>query len=145
MQRSSILKLDTEKGVLEGHDQCASYLEDQVSHLLLHPAPLDQVARDCLLEEVQPVFSPADNDALFKVPDEEEIKKVLDRSNLLAAPGTDGIPSLLYHECWEIMKTRFTEVVQAIYKGNKPTLSMRTSLMVFGSKPKKLQSIKPGD
>ena len=73
------------------------------------------------------------------------MKKVLNKSNLLAAPGTDGIPSLLYHECWPIMKNRFTEVIQAIFQGSKPSLSQRTSLMVFGSKPKKMNSLKPGD
>ena len=76
---------------------------------------------------------------------EKEVKIVLNKSNLLAAPGTDGIPSLLYHECWPVMKGRFTEVIQSIFQGNKPTLSQRTSLMVFGSKPKKPNSLKPGD
>ena len=52
MKKSSILKLDTEKGVLEGHELCLCYHEDQVGHLLLSQAPLHQGARDCLLEEV---------------------------------------------------------------------------------------------
>ena len=38
-----------------------------------------------------------------------------------------------------------TDVAQAIHAGSQPTLSQRTSLMVFGSKPKKINSIKPGD
>ena len=53
LKRSSILKLQTETGLLEGHDLCASYLEDQVANLLLHPAPLHQEARDCLLRTRQ--------------------------------------------------------------------------------------------
>ena len=113
MKRSSILKLQTETGLLEGHDQCARYLEDQVADLLLHPAPLHQEARDCLLEEVHEVFSEEDNENFLAVPDEDEVKEVLNKSNLLAAPGTDGIPSLLYHECWPAMKEKFTEVIQA--------------------------------
>ena len=145
MKRSSILKLQTERGLLEGHDLCASYLEDQVGDLLLHPAPLHQGARDCLLEEVEKVFSEEDNQKFMVLPDEDEVKEVLTKSNLLAAPGTDGIPSLLYHECWPIMKEKFTQVIQSIFQGGSPTLSMRTSLMVFGSKPKKLSSLKPGD
>ena len=145
MKRSSILKLQTEHGLLEGPDECACYLEDQVADLLLHPAPLHQAARDILLAEVEKVFTDSDNDTFAKIPDDKEIKKVLDASNLLAAPGTDCIPSLLYHECWPIMKVKFTEVIQAIHQGSKPTTSQRTSLMVFGSKPKKLGSLKPGD
>ena len=145
LKRSSILKLQTEKGLLEGLAQCASYPEDQVAELLLHPAPLHQGARDCLLGEVQKVFSDEDNKTFLAIPDEDEVKEVLNKSNLLAAPGTDGIPSLLYHECWPIMKVSYTKVIQSIFQGNKPTLSQRTSLMVFGSKPKKPNSLKPGD
>ena len=66
-------------------------------------------------------------------------------SNLAAAPGTDGIPSLLYHVCWDHLGEALTEVVRTIHLGSKPTRSMRTSLMVFGTKPKKPTSIKPGD
>ena len=131
MKRSAILKLQTEHGLLEGHDECANYLEDQVADLLLQPSVLHQAARDILLDEVEHVFTDADNENFAKIPDEKEVKKVLDSSNLLAAPGTDSIPSLLYHECWPIMKIKFTEVIQAIFRGHKPTTSQRTSLMDF--------------
>ena len=97
MKRSSILKLQTEHGLLEGHDECAGYLEQQVADLLLQPAPLHQDARDVLLGEIEESFTESDNETFLKLPDEEEVKKVLDASNLLAAPGTDVIPSLLYH------------------------------------------------
>ena len=76
---------------------------------------------------------------------EEEVKKVLDKANLYAAPGTDGIPSLLYHKCWNTLGKHLTEVVRAIHLGEAPTKSMRSSLMVFGCKPKKINSLKPGD
>ena len=36
-------------------------------------------------------------------------------------------------------------MVSAVFSGEKPTLSQRTSKMVFGSKPKKSNSFKPGD
>ena len=78
-------------------------------------------------------------------PNLDEVKKVLSKSNLYAAPGTDGIPSLLYSRCWDVMGTPLTEVAQAIHRDGIPTPSMRTSLMVFGSKPKKPNSIKPSD
>ena len=91
------------------------------------------------------MFTERDNETFAKIPDEKEIKQVLDTSNLLATPGTDCTPSLLYQECWPILKNKFTEVIQAIFSGEKPTLSMRTSIMVFGSKPKKIRSLKTGD
>ena len=86
MKRSSILKLQTENGLLEGHGQCASYLEDQVASLLLHPAPLHQGARDCLLEEVLEVFSEQDNVKFMAIPDEEEVKEVLNNVQMESLP-----------------------------------------------------------
>ena len=38
-----------------------------------------------------------------------------------------------------------TEVVQAVHDGNKPSCSQRTSMMVFGTKPKKPNSMKVAD
>ena len=145
IKRSSILRLETDQGLLEGHDLCSAYLEGQVGDLLLQQAPVDQLARDCLLGEVTEVFTAKDNEDLLKVPTMDFVKKVVDESNLLAAPGTDGIPSYLYSKCWDVMGPALTEVVQNINRGGQPTLSMRTSLMVFGSKPKKLNSLKPSD
>ena len=114
-------------------------------HLLTNKAEFDQQARDILLDEVDDVFTEDDNKKFLLVPSKNEIKEVLQSSNLSAAPGTDSIPSLLYHICWDKLGDALTEVVQAIHSGSKPTLSMRTSLMVFGTKPKKPTSIKPGD
>ena len=41
IKKSCILKLDSEIGILEGHTACATYLENSVADLLLHPATLD--------------------------------------------------------------------------------------------------------
>ena len=145
LKRSSILKLQCEEGLLEGHSECAEYLEDQVAQLLLQPHVADQAARQCMLSEVDKVYTEEDNRMLLSTPDQNEVKKVLENANLQAAPGTDGIPSLLYSKCWDTMGAALTEVVQEIHRGKAPTMSMRTSLMVFGSKPKKPNSLKPGD
>ena len=145
MKRSSILKLQTEAGIIEGHQKCSSFLEDQVRNLLLNPGVVDRSAREIMLKETDQVFTENDNSKLLSMPTMEEIRKVVSKSNQNASPGTDGIPSLLYSRCWGVMGQPLTEVIQAIHRGGKPTKSMRTCLMVFGSKPKKLNSIKPGD
>ena len=145
VKRSSILKLQSELGLLVGHEECAGYLEQQVGDLLLHPHIHDHAASECLLGEVDEVFTEEDNQVFLSPPSQSEVKEVLASSNLFAAPGTDGIPSLLYSRCWETMGNPLTEVVQEIHKGSPPTKSMRTSLMVFGTKPKKPTSLKPGD
>ena len=66
-------------------------------------------------------------------------------SNLHAAAGSDGISSLVYKECWDSLGDCLLDVVTVLFKGALPTASMRTAMMNFCSKPKKLHSIKPSD
>ena len=91
------------------------------------------------------MFTASDNKKFMTPPTEEKVKQVVKDSNLYAAPGTDGIPSLLYKECWNVLGSPLTEVMQDIGKGLQLQRSMRTSLMVFSSKPKKPNSITPGE
>ena len=98
-KRSSILKLQTDGGLIEGQGECASFLESQVGNLLLNPGVLDMAAREVMLDETDLVFTDQDNSKLLTLPTSEDVKKVINKSNLYAAPGTDGIPSLLYSRC----------------------------------------------
>ena len=70
---------------------------------------------------------------------------ILCQSNLNSAPGTDGITSLLYKEHWNILGESLYQVTNAIAQGETLSASQRTSLMVFGTKPKKPLSILPED
>jgi hypothetical protein len=72
-----------------------------------------------LLAEVKPVFSELDNENLAKLPEKDEVKEVLFKSNLNAAPGTDGITSLLYKEQWSLLGDSIFEVATAVHKGEK--------------------------
>ena len=145
IKQSSILKLMTESGLIEGHESCAKYLENLVADLLLKPAELDQNAQELLLAEIEPVVTDVDNAMLLASPDKEEVSETLKEANLGAAPGTDGITSLVYKLCWDSMGDALTAVAQAKFNGEKLPNSMRTSMMVFGTKPKKANSLKPGD
>jgi hypothetical protein len=137
--------LETSSGLLEGHSACAEYLEQTVEDLLLHPVQLDQAAQGALLAEVDPVFTAAENVELLKLPTKQEVLETLAGSNQHASPGTDGLTSYFYKQCFDTMGDILTEVATAVLSGDKPTLSQRTSRMVFGPKPKKTNSLKPGD
>ena len=73
IKKSSILKLQTKDGILEGHDACASYLEQTVEDLLLHPAQLDSVAQQVLLDEIEPVFTADDNQKMLTPPTNADV------------------------------------------------------------------------
>jgi hypothetical protein len=107
--------------------------------LLLVDAELVPLAQQQLLEEVLPCFTESDNAILRAPPTKTDVKKTVDDSNLNAAPGNDGIPSLLYKVCWDTMGDALTDVMQEIFLCKPLPPSLRTSLMVFGSKPKKTQ------
>ena len=91
IKKTSILKLQVENEILEGHSACAKFLEESGSEILVNPVELDHDAHDCLLHEVEPVLSGSDNELLLSPPTKEDVKEVLDSSNLQAAPGSDGI------------------------------------------------------
>ena len=91
------------------------------------------------------VFREKDNQESLKPPSKEQVLKVLSTSNLRAAPGTDGIPSLLYKEHWDLLGDHLTQIMTEIFECRPHPKSMRTSLMVFGAKPKKPGSLLPKD
>ena len=130
---------------MSGHNDCTFFLEQSVAKLLLKPGELNEGAQDKLLAEVQPVFTDADNELLTKLPDKKEVKESVWSANLHAAPGTDGLTSYLYYHCWDLLGDALLDVVLAVHGGHAPSLSQRTSLMVFGNKPKKPNSTKPSD
>ena len=76
---------------------------------------MDESAQKILLDEILPSFTEADNELLLAPPTIEDVKKTVDNSNLHAALGTDGIPSIFYKECWDIMGAPLTEVMNQIF------------------------------
>ena len=145
LKKSSILKLDTSEGIKEGHHACSLYLTQELENLLSNPANLDKQAQSILLSEVKPVITNEDNIVIKTPPTKEYVKEVLFNSNLKAAPGTDGLTSLLYKELWPVLGESLHQVILAVWEGKSLTRSQRTSMTVFGAKPKKPLSTKPSD
>ena len=71
LKRSSILKLQNETGLLEGHTPCAEFLEELVGDLLLNPAQLDHQAQEILLNELETVVTAKENDMLAVIPNKD--------------------------------------------------------------------------
>ena len=132
-KRSSNLKLETEKGLKIGHDDCAKALEDNIAAHLLSPADLNPDAQEVLLNEVEKSFTDADNDTLKSLLTKAEVKQVRNSCKPHAAPGTDSLTAYFYQQCWLVMGDPLTEVIQAIFKGAKLTARQRSSLMVFAT------------
>ena len=90
---------------------------------------------------MEEVFTDEDNIKLEAEPSDKEVLKTISESNVHAAPGTDGLTNYFYKKCFHIVGEALTEVVVSVFSGCKPTMSQRTSKMVFGSKPKKSKSL----
>ena len=75
----------------------------------------------------------------------QDVKDTVAASNLHAAPGNDGIPSLFYKVCWDIIGEALSDVMLEVSRCKPLPPSLRTSMMVFGSKPKKPNSTRPED
>ena len=96
LKRSFIMKLETEHGLLEGQAACSQYLQKSVEDLLLHPALLDPIAQNILLEDLDVQFTESDNKMLVAVPTKSEVEESVKTSNIHAAQGSDGITNLVY-------------------------------------------------
>ena len=131
--------------MLEGHKDCSKFLEGQVGNLLLTPANLCPFSQNILLNELESVVTSEENDKLALCPTKHEVHEVIKNSNQNAAPGVDGIPMSVYSACWDSLGDSLSELAVAIHQGDELPQSMRTSMMVFGSKPKKANSINPKD
>ena len=70
---SAILELETEGGLLVGHNDCARYIERSVENLLTIPFDFDHEVQATLLQELERVFTDEDNEMLLKLPSKEEI------------------------------------------------------------------------
>ena len=81
IRKSAINKLDTEQGILEGHDKCKTYLENKIEALLGIAPVLDFEKQNVLLDEVTGVFNKEDNDMLEKTPTKKEVKSQVWSSN----------------------------------------------------------------
>ena len=131
--------------IISGHNDCAAKLIQSAASFLEKEINLDHEAQQQLLEEVEPSFTEEDNLALLKPPDKEEILQVIKKSNLLAAPGTDGITNYFYLKFFDVIGEHLSQVVKEIFNKESPTTSQKTSIMVFANKPKKMESLKIGD
>ena len=84
INNSSILKLDpTNSKSLNGHRECADFLEKTVSNLLSGEPALNARAQNVLLEEVERVVTKEDNRLLLEPPTKKEILKNLQECQFL--------------------------------------------------------------
>ena len=68
------MKLDSEEGLLVGHEACTDFIMGQVVKLLGEPAVLDADAQNFHFSEVSPVCTKEDNKALKDSPEKDEMR-----------------------------------------------------------------------
>ena len=73
---------------------------------------LDSVSQEILLAEVDPE---EDIRLFLSPPSKLDVWATICHSNLNAAPGSDGIHSLAYKECWSVLGDPLTKVMLAIH------------------------------
>ena len=103
IRKSSILKLQMDENtLLGGQKKCVAFLESSIKDITDGSSNLDESSQRILLNETEKVFTPEDNEILLKTPSKDEVYKMLSESNVHAAPGSDGLTSLVYKEHFDI-------------------------------------------
>ena len=72
-----------------------------------------------------------DNEKFMTAPTKKDVLRVISSSYLLAAPGSDGIPCLLYKEHLDLLGDSLTDILVEIFQCKPLPSSMLTSLMDF--------------
>ena len=62
--------------LLEGHDECAAFLENSVKEITAGTPNLDEFAQKILLDETEKVFTDKHNKILMEKPTKDEVYKV---------------------------------------------------------------------
>ena len=145
-KRSSILQLKNHEGKLvEGHQSCASLLQDEARALLDNTSTLDTNAQEELLAFVEEVFTEADNKLLDKAISDEDVKASLLCANRNSSPGSDGLTYLTYLACWDSLGHHLSDVIREIVNEVKLPESMKNCFLVFSPKINKENSTKIKD
>lgn len=126
---------DGDKWLFKEND-IAAYFKDNFEKLFTsdHPSfnsEIEELINPCITEE--------DNNALTRIPLEEEIKKSIWSLHPLKSPGPNGFPGIFYRKCWDIVKGKVVNFVQECFRlGVIPSRVNRTFIVLI---PKSNQAL----
>ena len=83
-----------------------------------------------MLREVDEVYTEEDNRRLLSIPDQTEVKQVLENSNIQAAPGTDGIPAEIYKKGGPVLLTQLTKLYESFWNEEDIPQELRDASIV---------------
>ena len=95
-----------------------------------------------LLACVHPRVTPAMHDLLMKEYTREEVFEALQSIGDLKAPGPDGMPSIFYKKCWEVVGDKIVEEVLAVLHGGPMPEGWNETCVVLIPKTKNPESMK---
>ena len=106
---------------MENENEKKQFIASYFKQLFRSNGEVDGDQMQQLLADVQPRVSTEMNEVLMKEFTEEEVKKALDSIGDLKAPGPDGMPSVFFKNCWDIVCGKMTrEVLQVLNGGSMP-------------------------
>lgn len=95
---------------------------------------------------IPPIVSAEQNNAVSKMPSEEEIKGAVTSMNLNGAAGPDGFNGYFYVKSWDIIKSDLIAAVQNFFQGQNLPRSWTSTLIVTIPKidnPKSFGDMRP--
>ena len=64
---------------------------------------------------IKATISVKENDIIYRVPTEDEIRRVVFEMHPFKAPGPDGLPGLFYRHYWSIVGFQVISAVQSFF------------------------------
>ena len=99
-----------------------------------------------ILQCINHMATQEQNDEFYKIPTEDEVKRIIMSMNPNSSPGPDGFGGKFYQECFEIIKDDLMSVIKSFYTGNIMPRYMSHACLVLLPKvehPNRLKDYRP--
>ncbi|XP_069150536.1 uncharacterized protein [Solanum lycopersicum] len=135
--------MDEKGGWIQGEDHIARETCDYYKNIFNGSA--DKINEEHL-HCIPRLVTKEQNSVLERIPNEEELRKVVMNMNPHSAPGPDGIGGKFYQCCFDIIKDDLLAAVQAFFNGYEMPKYMTHSCLILLPKidhPSKLKDFRP--
>lgn len=78
-----------------------------------------------MLEQIPKLITKEENTSMFRLPDMEEVRKVVFELSGQSVAGPDGSSGQLFQKCWDIVKEDVTTIGKAFFFGQELSQGMQ--------------------
>ena len=99
--------------------------------IFLHLLFLALIDYSIVQEVIPSSVTPEENNLLYKVPDFEEVRRIVFEMNALSALGPDGLTRKIFQHYWDVVWSDVVSTVQQFYYSGYFHLGLNSSFLIL--------------